>query len=58
MSEQIERSELELIGVALEIAKEYDLEVEVIFTALEAMKYDSRLTVVEAINFGLNEWVK
>ncbi len=42
----------------LQEAKEYNLETEVVWSALETMKCNSKLTVVEAMQSGLNEWIK
>ena len=42
----------------LEGASEYELQVEVIQFALQAMKEDSRLTPAMAMRIGFLEWVK
>ena len=43
---------------SLEIAKEEGLEVEVIYTALKSMKENSQLSISEAIELGIKEWLK
>lgn len=50
--------EFEAIQIALKGASEFDLQVEVVWYALKAMKENSRLSIEEAINIGFNEWVK
>ena len=46
------------IKVALEMAKEYNLEVEVITWAMKALKEDNKLTISQAISIGVAEWLK
>lgn len=43
---------------AIEISTEHDTISEVVYTALKNMKENSNLSISEAINIGLNEWVK
>jgi hypothetical protein len=52
------RRDLEAISLALQEAKNYGLEVEVIYSALKEMKMNGAITIEMAINSGLNEWVK
>jgi hypothetical protein len=49
---------METLCSAFQLAKEYNLEVEVVWSALQAMKADPTQTVEEAIQEGLNEWMK
>ena len=50
--------EMEAVGVCLTEAAKYHLETEVVCWALKALKDNPNLTIIEAINIGLNEWVK
>jgi predicted RNA methylase len=49
---------MELIGKGLDTALQFGLEVEVIYQALLAMKKDPTISPVEAMIFGVAEWVK
>jgi hypothetical protein len=49
---------MDAINNALNGAREYGLEVEVVYWALKAMKEDPSLTIEEAIEAGYWEWVK
>lgn len=49
---------LSSICMGLRIAKEYGLEIEVIASALAAMKGDNTLSIKEAFRLGFDEWVK
>lgn len=51
-------NEWEVIQQALKDASEFDLQVEVVWYALKAMKENPLLTIEEAIFIGLKEWVK
>lgn len=51
-------TDLEVIENQLKLAKEYDLEAEVVMTALIAMRRDPSLTIQEAIYIGFFEWIK
>lgn len=51
-------NEWEAIDHALKGASEFDLQVEVVWYALKAMKENPRLTIEEAMDIGFNEWVK
>ena len=50
--------DLRIINEALQEARNYGLEVEVIKSALNSMKSNSNQSVVEAMQSGLNEWIK
>ena len=50
--------EMEVIGKGLDTALQFGLEVEVIYQALLAMKKDPTISPVEAMVFGIDEWVK
>lgn len=50
--------EMEVIGKGLDTALQFGLEVEVIYQALLAMKKDPTISPVEAMVFGIAEWVK
>lgn len=52
------KKDLDTIFEALTYAKKYNLEIEVILWSLYAMKANPTLTIEEAIQIGLNEWVK
>lgn len=51
-------TDLEVIKNQLIQARAYNLEAEVVMTALMAMRRDPRLTIQEAIYIGFFEWVK
>jgi len=50
--------DIETIDKALKEAKEYGLEIEVIWSALHSMKTNSNRSIEEAICDGLEEWIK
>jgi hypothetical protein len=52
------QEELKTIGAFLDEAAEYGLEAEVIYTALKNMQEDPNLTPAQAMQFGVEEWVK
>jgi hypothetical protein len=52
------QDELKTISTFLDEASEYGLEAEVIYTALKNMQEDSNLTPSQAMQFGMEEWVK
>lgn len=57
--EQLEAGkQMEAIGNMLDIAMEYQLELEVIYFALKTMKENPTLSPVEAFALGVTEWVK
>ena len=47
-----------LISEYLEVSREYNLEAEVVYFALNAMKKDRSLSIEEAMAYGFNEWIK
>ena len=51
-------TDLELTSLLLTQAAEQGLDIEVIISALKAMKNDSSLTVQEAMYIGFFEWIK
>lgn len=57
MEEPIEVS-MNAVGLCLSEASQYNLETEVIVSAFRKMQRDPDTTISEAINHGLNEWVK
>ena len=46
------------VRIALEDAKEYGLEVEVITWALKYLKEDPTISIDQAISYGYYEWIK
>lgn len=50
--------DLKAINEALQEARNYGLETEVIKSALDSMRNDHNKSVFEAIQDGLNEWIK
>ena len=50
--------ELNEISKTLKLADEYGLQTEVVWSALEYMKRQPKATLVDAIQYGLSEWVK
>lgn len=51
-------NELESIYNALNISKEHGLQTEVIWSAMNLLKCDHKVSIVSALDFGLSEWVK
>jgi hypothetical protein len=50
--------ELKAIHSILSEAKKYGLETEVIWSTLNSLKSDPTQTIVEAMENGMNEWIK
>ena len=50
--------EIKTIGAFLEEAIDNGLEAEVVYTALKAMKEDETLSPSQAIQMGMDEWIK
>lgn len=50
--------EIKAIYSILREAKEYGLETEVIWSALNSLKSDPSQTPIEAMENGMNEWIK
>ncbi len=57
MEENLE-TQMAAVQQALQIAMEYQLEVEVVTWALKAMQENNTITITEALAIGVNEWVK
>jgi hypothetical protein len=51
-------TDLELTSLLLTHASEHGLDVEVVISALKAMKDDPNLTIQEAMHIGFFEWIK
>jgi hypothetical protein len=51
-------TELDEINEALKLAEKYNLQAEVVWSALEYMKRHLDATLAEAMEYGLSEWVK
>lgn len=50
--------ELQAIGQALQEAKRYGLEAEIVWSALDSMKANPNQSLIEAIYYGMSEWIK
>ena len=50
--------QMEAISDLLDLALDYELELEVIYFALKYMKENSELSPVEAFQLGITEWIK
>jgi hypothetical protein len=50
--------EINTIMVALDEADDEGVQAEVVWSALKAMKTDSNITIQQAVQQGLDEWVK
>jgi hypothetical protein len=46
------------VKTTIDVASEYDLQVEVITYALLCLKEDNTLSIEDALSMGLNEWIK
>ena len=57
MTEKAEDA-LEEIYEALEIAKPYNLEIEVIYSSMDYLKEHPEASIKEATDAGVNEWIK
>ena len=51
-------SEINYVSEALKQAREYGIEAEVVMMALISMRRDPSQTIVEAIEAGMEEWIK
>lgn len=58
MEEEIIQDQLEVINDVLTTAFKYNLTAEVILSALKYMKEDNSFSIIQALNYGLDEWVK
>ena len=52
------QDDLKTIATFIEDAAEHGLEAEVVYTALKYMQEDSNLTPTQAMQFGVDEWIK
>jgi len=52
------QTEMKVISVLLDEAMDSGLEVEVIYTALKAMREDDSITPAQAFQAGMDEWIK
>jgi hypothetical protein len=50
--------ELLVVADLLDEAKTYGLEAEVVYFALKYLKQDPTLSIIQAITYGYDEWVK
>ena len=50
--------DLEIIKEVLKESAIHGLQIEVVYSALKFMKQQPELTISEAIQFALNDWVK
>ena len=50
--------DFESISNALQIAKEHNLEVEVLYSAFQSFHSTTTMSISEALEDGLNEWIK
>jgi hypothetical protein len=50
--------ELDEVNEALKLASEYGLLAEVVWSALEYMKRQPDVTLTEAMQYGVSEWIK
>lgn len=51
-------NDLKVINEALQEAKKYGLEAEVIWSTLNSIKNNPNQSLMEAIHHGLGEWIK
>jgi len=49
-------ADMDAIAVGLKAAAEYNLEVEVICSAMRRMQYGPNVSIAEAIQYGLGDW--
>ena len=52
------QTDMKVIGILLDEAMESGMEVEVIYSALKAIKEDPEITPSQAFQYGMDEWVK
>ena len=58
MEEENVNLQMDAISDAIEIASPFQLEIEVILWSMKALKENPELTIKEAIDIGLDEWIK
>jgi len=51
-------TDMKVISVLLDEAMEHGLELEVIYSALKAMREDETISPAQAFQIGMDEWVK
>ena len=49
---------LDAIDKCLKTARKYDLEAEVVWSSLNYLKENSKKDIVDALAFGIGEWIK
>jgi predicted RNA methylase len=52
------QTDMKVIEILLDEAMESGMEIEVIYSALKAIKEDSEITPAQAMQYGCDEWVK
>jgi hypothetical protein len=52
------QTDMKVIEILLDEAMESGMEIEVIYSALKAIKEDSEITPAQAFQYGMDEWVK
>jgi len=57
MNDNIE-NDMENVKSALIMASEFGLEVEVIYFAMRHLRDNKESSIGEALNYGLDEWIK
>jgi hypothetical protein len=50
--------DMKQVALCLDQAYHHNMQVEVVTSALATMKDNPKQSISEAINYGLNEWVK
>lgn len=58
MAKETVHSEMDALKEAFQMASYDDLEFEVILWAMKALQSNPKLTINEAIDIGLDEWIK
>lgn len=58
MKDPVVQEQLETISKSLDVALEFGLELEVIYSALEYIKKNPAVSPAEAFVLGVAEWVK
>ena len=58
MSTDTTMTDLEIVKSSLNLAKEFDLEVEVVYFALRSMQENPQLSIREALFLGVSEMIK
>jgi len=51
-------TDMKVISVLLDEAMEHGLELEVIYSALKAMREDETISPAQAFQIGMDEWVR